>query len=190
VEKKTLRRADLVMSIILLLFAGFVFIMSYDLLRKTLANSDPDYAIWYRSAGLVPMIISFLLGVCAVFLFLKARSDGARFDFFTKDKVKGFFTGREFKVAISIIGLLAVYIFVLLGPVEEAIYNLFYSLGLPWFITGYVPYILMTFIFLGSFMIIFNKKKKKEIILSIIISLITSVIIAFLFGDLAMILLP
>lgn len=178
------------MSILLLLFAGFVFIMSFDLMRKTLANSDPDYAIWYRSAGLVPMIVSFLLGVCAVFLFLKARSDGAKFDFFTKEKIKGFFNGREFRVASIIIGLLAVYIFILLGPVEESIYNLFYNLGLPWFITGYVPYILMTFIFLGSFMIIFNKKKKKEIILSVIIALITSVLIAFLFGELAMILLP
>ena len=185
-----MRRADLVMSIVLLAFAIFVFILSLGLMQRTLGNPDPDYRIWYRSAGLVPMIVSFLLGVCAVSLFIKARRDGARFDFFTKDKVKTFFTSREFKVAVGIIGLLGVYIFVLLGPVEDALYNLFYNMGMPWFVTGYAPYILMTFIYLASFMIIFNAKKKKEILMSIGIAFVTSILIAYLFGELALILLP
>ncbi|WP_461206247.1 tripartite tricarboxylate transporter TctB family protein [Clostridium sp. DL1XJH146] len=191
-EKKTLRRADLAMSIVLLLIAAFVFIMSLQLMIRTLSLNNPDSAIWYRSSGLVPMIVSVLLAICALSLFSTAWKEGARFDFFTKEKVAHFFTCREFKVAGFVIGWLAFYIFILLGPVETAIYNALYDIeGISWIIPYYLPYVLMTFIYLFIFMISFSdRSKKRNWLTSLIISLIVSVIVAYLFGDIAMIILP
>ncbi|SHH59844.1 tripartite tricarboxylate transporter TctB family protein [Clostridium grantii] len=191
-EKQTLRRADLVMSIVLLSIAVFVFVISLELMIRTLSLTNPANAIWYRSSGLVPMIVSVLLAICSVSLFFKAWNDGARFDFFTKEKIAYFFTCREFKVAISIIGWLAIYIFILLGPMEKIIYDALYNVdGISWIIPYYLPYILMTFIFLFVFMIVFSDRgKRKNWITSAIISLSVSLIVAYLFGDVAMIILP
>ena len=119
-NKSTLRRADLVMSIFLFLFAAFVFYQSALLMHRTLNLNNEDYAVWYRSAGLVPMVVSTLLGVSAIGLFFRAWRVGARFDFFTKEKVVGFFTSREFRVSAFIIGWLAVYIICFVRPSRES----------------------------------------------------------------------
>lgn len=191
-EKKNLRRADLIMSIVMFIFAVAVFFAGAELMERTLNLKNPDNAIWYRSSGLMPMIVSVLLAISAVSLFVKAWRDGARFDFFTSEKIKWFFTCREFKVAGFVIGWLAIYIFVLLGPVEDAFYNFLYNIdGINWMIPYYLPYTLMTFIYLFVFMIVFNdRSKKKNWIVTLIISLTVSVVIAYLFGDVAMIILP
>lgn len=191
-DKKTLRKADLVMSILLILFSAFVFIMSLKLMNRTLNLNNEDYALWYRSAGLIPMIVSVLLAISAGSLFIKAWSEGARFDFFTKEKVKHFFTCREFRVAGFVIGWLAIYIFVLLGPVENWLYNALYAIpNINWIVPYYLPYILMTFVYLFVFMLVFSdKSKKREITVAAIISVIVAFVVAYLFGDVAMIILP
>lgn len=191
-EKKTLRRADLVMSIVLVILAIFIFIMSAKLMNRTLNLNNPDSAIWYRSSGLVPMIVSVLLAVSAISLFSTAWGDGARFDFFTKENTLSFFKGREFRVAGFVIGWLAVYIFILLGPVENALYEyLYYVPGIHWMVPYYLPYVVMTFIYLFIFIIVFNDRtKKSNWIKSVVISLTCSVLVAYLFGDVAMIILP
>lgn len=191
-EKKNLRRADLVMSIVIFLVAIAVFIASAKLMDRTLSLNNPDNAIWYRSSGLVPMIVSILLGLSAISLFATAWGEGARFDFFTKDKIKYFFTCRESRVASFVISWLAIYIFILLGPVEEVIYNFLYGIeGISWIIPQYLPYTIMTFIYLMVFIMAFNdRKSKKSWMITTIISLIVSVLVAYLFGDVAMIILP
>lgn len=191
-DKKTLRRADLVMSIFIFALAVFVFIMSAKLMQRTLNLHNQDYAIWYRSSGLVPMIVSVLLAISSISLFLKAWGDGARFDFFTKEKIKCFFNSREFRVATFIIAWLAIYIFVLLGPVEAGIYNILYDVkGIAWQIPYYLPYTIMTFIYLFVFMMMFSDRtKKKSWYTSLVLSLLVSVVVAYLFGDVAMIILP
>lgn len=191
-EKRTLRRADLVMAIVLIIFSVFVFIMGFQLMSRTLNLNNPDNALWYRSSGLMPMIVSVLLAISAVSLFLKAWGDGARFDFFTAEKIAHFFTCREFKIAAFVIGWLAIYIFILLGPVEDLIYEALYAMdGLHWMVPQFVPYIIMTFIYLFVFMIVFSdRSKKRNWIETTIISLGFSLLIAYLFGDVAMIILP
>lgn len=191
-DKQTLRRADLIMSTILLAFSVFVFILSAKLMNRTLNLNNPDSAIWYRSAGLIPMIVSVLLAISSIALFARARKEGAKFDFFKKEKFKNFFLSREFRIAGFIIGWLAVYIFVLLGPVEKVIYEVLYSInGISWIVPYYLPYILMTFIYLFVFIIAFNDRKiKKNWIISSVISLVVSVLVAYLFGNVAMIILP
>ena len=191
-DKKTLRKADLVMSIVLVLFAAFVFIMSLKLMNRTLNLKNEDQAIWYRSAGLIPMIVSVLLAISAGSLFATAWKEGARFDFLTKEKFKHFFTCREFRVAGFVIGWLAVYIFVLLGPVEDIVYNLLDAIpGIYWMVPYYIPYIIMTFIYLFVFIIVFSDRtKRSEWVKAIILSLIVSFLVAFLFGEVARVLLP
>jgi len=191
-EKNTLRRADLVMSIVIFLFATAMFFASAKLMIRTLNLNNPDNAIWYRSSGLVPMIVSVLLAISSIALFLNARREGAKFDFFTREKIQYFFTCREFKVAGFVIGWLAIYIFILLGPVEEVIYNMLYNInGISWIIPQYLPYTLMTFIYLFVFMMAFSDRtQKKSWRLAGLISLVVAVLVAYLFGDVAMIILP
>ena len=151
-DKKTLRKADLVMSMVLILFAVFVFSESMKLMDRTLNLENPDYAIWYRSAGLIPMIVSVLLAISAFSLFVTAWKSGARFDFFTKSKIKHFFTCRESRIAVFVIGWLAFYIFILLGPVQNLLYDGLYAIpGIHWMVPRYIPYVLMTFIYLFVF---------------------------------------
>jgi len=190
-KKSTLRKADLVMSILLLIFAIFVFYQASLLMHRTLNLNNEDNALWYRSAGLMPMVVSALLGISAISLFVRAWREGARFDFFTSEKVKGFFGGRELRVALFVILWLAFYIFVLLGPVEEAIYNGLYDAGVFWMIYQYLPYMLMTFVYLFVFMMAFNDVKKlKDWVISFVISLVSSALIAYLFGHVALVVLP
>lgn len=190
-NKSTLRRADLVMSIFLFLFAAFIFYQSSLMMSRTLNLSNEDYAVWYRSAGLMPMIVSILLGASAISLFFRAWRVGARFDFFTREKVKGFFTSREFRVATFIIGWLAVYIFVLLGPVEKGIKDWLYGIDAYWMITQYLPYFLMTFIYLDTFIMVFSDiKKVRSWVIAGVTSIITAALVTYLFGEVAMIVLP
>jgi len=185
-DKKTLRRADLITSIVFFLFSVFVFVMSLQLLIRTFERKND----WYMSSGLVPMIVSVLLAICSIALFVRARRDGAKFDFLDKEHIKKFFKSRELKVAVTIIGMLAFYLFIMLRFVEEWIKKIFRMLDAPGWVRYYVPYAIVTFIYLFAFMIVFNEKSKENIIKSMLISLIASGLIAYLFGDVAMILLP
>ncbi len=165
-EKKTLRKADMVTSIVLMAIAVSWFGLSIPLLIKTVRSGEH----FYISAGLFPMIISGLLGLCAANLFFKARKDGARFDFFKADKVIALIKSRESRIAAVIIGLMAVYIFILLPLVS---------------------YSIATFIFLFLFMLYFKGLRSvKGVLIIFIISAVTTAILSYGFGELAMIPLP
>lgn len=162
---KTLRRADLVTSVALMIvsFAGIT--MSVPLLLRTLARER----FWYKSAGLFPMIVCLLLGICAVILFIRAKKDGASFDFFTREKIIGFFKLREFRVATAVIIFLAVYIFIMLPLMS---------------------YETATFIYLFVFMFAFMEKNFKNGIKTLLISAAATAALTYGFGHLAMIPLP
>jgi len=165
-EKTTLRRADLVTSVILMIISTTGIALSIPMLLKTARENGQIY----KSAGLFPLIICILLGLCAVNLFLHARKDGAKLDFFTIEKIKGLIKSREFKICFAIIGLTALYIFVLLP---------------------YISYGAATFVFLSAFMIYFKGlKNRKGIIISLAVSAIATFILTYGFGNLAMIPLP
>lgn len=164
-EKQHLRRADLVTSIIIFVFAVFVFANAVMLMNDTLGKGKD----WFVSAGLFPMIISVMLALCAFLLFSKARKDGARLDFFKVDKIKNLAKSREFQVACIVIGLLAVYIFILL-PL--------------------LVYWAATFIYLYSFMLIFGKRTLKGFIVMTIVAVLSTIALTYGFGTLAMIPLP
>lgn len=165
-EKGTLRKADMITSIILMIISISGFFMSLQLLLKTLSRGKD----WFESAGLFPMIVTFFLGMCAVSLFRTARKDGAKFDFLTMEKAAALIKSKEFKVASIVIGTLAAYIIVLMLPGKL--------------------YVIATFIYLLTSMLMFQKRTKKAIINSIIISVVATAVLAFGFGQLAMIPLP
>lgn len=165
-EKSTLRRADLVTSVILMLVAIGGFYMSLLLFLKTLDRGKD----WFKSAGLFPMIILFFLFVCSLMLFTKARRDGARFDFFTKDKVIHLFKSKEFQVAIIVIGMLAGYIFVLIPLLS---------------------YWISTSIYVFGFMVYFKKERSlKDLLKILIITVCVTAALTYGFGTLAQIPLP
>lgn len=166
-EKKTMRRADLITSIVLMIYSVGMFTMSLKLILRSLEKNRD----WYQSAGLFPVIVSIFLFLCAISLYKTARKDGANFKFISFENAKEFVKSSEVKVASTIIGVIAAYIFILLP--------------LKW-----LKYEISTFMFLFGFMFIFNKKDMKSIIKTIIISIIATAMLTYGFGQLAMIPLP
>ena len=166
-EKQNLRRADLITSIILFFYSAGMFIMSIQLIIRTLERNRH----WYQSAGLFPLITSVLLIICALSLFRTAIIAGANLKFINMSNAISLFKTREFKSTAVVIGLIATYIFVLL-PIK------------------WLKYEYSTFVFIFGFMMIFNKKDMKSFIMSLMISIIATVLLTYGFGKLAMIPLP
>lgn len=190
-KKSTLRRADLIFSIILILISVMTLIESYSLLfnpfgRKNYVPTAEEKAAaiktWYESPALFPAIIALFLLLCAVFLLRVAIKDGAKIDFFTNEKIKMFFTLRETHVAVIVIGILCVYVFLLI-PFCRKYLDLF-----PKF-QGF-PFMIATFISLVAQMIVFNEKSTKKILISILVAMLSAIAITYGFGTLAMIPLP
>ena len=107
-------------------------------------------------------------------LLVHARREGARFDFIQKDKVVAFIKSKEFLAFVIIAVLLAAYVFAIL-PLCRKYLNLF-----PKF-QGF-PFLIGTFVFMSAFIIIFNKKTLKKILVSLLVAGCASAAITYAFG--------
>lgn len=165
-NKQTLRKMDLITSILLLIISVAGCIMSVQLVVKTLQSGRQ----WFESAGLFPMLVTFFLGMCSISLFLTAKKDGAGFDFLTKEKVLALAGMKEFKTGSLVVGLFGLYIFIMMTPGRQ--------------------YELATFFYLLVSMLVFQKRSKKSIIKSIVIAAVATAVLTFGFGQLAMVPLP
>ncbi|MDP3447825.1 MAG: tripartite tricarboxylate transporter TctB family protein [Eubacteriales bacterium] len=190
-KKENLRRADLMFSIVLILLSIFVFVKSigyfFNPFSRDFAlvsgDSIKDAMInWNESPALLPLILSALLLLCGVSLLHIAKRQGAKIDFLTKEKVKALFKNRELYVVLIVVGTLCLYIFLLI-PLFRKHLNFF-----PRFQA--FPFMLATFVYLFSTMVIFNKKSFKKILFSLITAAIAAGVIAYGFGIAAMIPLP
>lgn len=190
-KKETLRRADLLFSIVLMVVSVWFGVKSALLFRNPFSKSADlltkeeiatNLSDWYNSPGLIPLIFSVLLLLCAVILFRTAWKEGARFDFFTKEKTIAFLHNDEFHVAIKVIGLMGVYLFGLIPLCRNTIDFI------PTF-QGF-PFLVATFIYLFTFVIWFNEKTVKKIVMSLIVAGVGSAAITLGFGSVAQILLP
>lgn len=190
-EKKTLRRADLVFSIILIVVSVLTMIESIKLFFnpfgrdfEKVSPEDVKACItnWYESPALLPFILAAILLFLAVCLMHVALKDGAKLDFFTKEKIHAFFHNRETGVAAIVIGILCIYIFVLIPQCRS------YLDFFPTF-QGF-PFMVATFISLAAQMIVFNEKKIKKIVQSLVIAALAAAAVTYGFGTLAMIPLP
>ena len=118
-----LRRADLIFSIILMLVSIWFGVKSILLFSNPFSKDwdiitqeeiDRNLSEWFKSPGLIPLIFSFFLLVCSIVLLITAIKQGARFDFFKKEKILALFKNKEFHTASIVIGLLAIYLFIML----------------------------------------------------------------------------
>lgn len=190
-KKSTLRRADLMFSYVLMALSVYIVIesvglfinpfgrdfstVSGDQLKSYLTN-------WYKSAGLMPFILAFVIMALAILLRGIAVKDGAKLDFFTLPHLKYFVSLRETRVAVIVVAIFCAYIFGLL-PYCRANFNFY-----PKF-QGF-PFMIATFFFLAAQMVVFGEKKVKAIITSLIVAALASGAITYGFGMMALIPLP
>lgn len=89
-EKSSLRRADLVFSLLLMLGSLWFMIQSIKLFLNPFGRkweAVPAEAIketltfWYKSPALMPFFVSLLVLLCSIMLFHVAMKAGARIDF-------------------------------------------------------------------------------------------------------------
>jgi len=165
-EKNTLRKYDLLFSIILIIFAIFVAINGIVLVIQ---GAKIPGVKWYSSPGIMPIIIAFFTIICAISLYKIAKKDGANFEFLNGKNIKSLFAEKSTQNTLFIIALLAIYIYVLLKI---------------------LPYALATFLFLFVFIAFFKGETKKEIIVALIVSAVTTALLVYGFGSLAQIPLP
>jgi hypothetical protein len=191
VEKSSLRRADLVFSIVLMLGSLWFMIQSIKLFLNPFGRkweAVPAEAIketltfWYKSPALMPFFVSLLVLLCSVMLFHVAMKAGARIDFIKKDKIAAFLKNREFQSFLKITLLLCIYAFVLI-PVSGRL------LGRIRIIRGF-PFLVATFIYLLSMMLAFGHRRIGHVIRSVLVSLLVSGFVTYAFGTLAKIPLP
>lgn len=190
-KKSSLRRADLVFTLFLMLVSVWTMLESVKMFFNPFARpfakvsgEDIKNSIlnWYMSPALMPFIFAACLLLCSILLYLHARNDGARFDFFTKEKVKSFFQAREFKVASLIIVIMTFYVFALV-PFCRAHFDYFHEFqGFPFMIASFICILTQT--------LIFGKRTPPRIALGILISAVAAAAITYGFGVLAMIPLP
>lgn len=190
-DKTTLRKADLLFSILLICISIWTMIQSVKLFFNPFGRKMEDInpeelktllIQWYQSPALLPMMLAFLLLVCAIVLMHYALKQGAKLDFIKKKNIIKILHNREFYVVIAVVMTLFIYIFVVI-PLCRRYLNFF-----PRF-QGF-PFMIATFLYLLSMMLLFNEKKLKPMLLSFLISAGAAGAITFGFGVIAMIPLP
>lgn len=170
-EKKTLRRTDLVFSVVLILISVYVFLASIGLLfnpfgrdfaKLTGDRIKENMINWHISPALMPFLLSLFLFFCALMLLRNARREGARFDFIKWSKLVDLFKQRETHSFFIVTSLLCLYVFVLM-PLCRTYVNFF-----PRFQA--FPFMIATFVYLALMMIVFNQKTFKKILLSLLVA--------------------
>ena len=177
-KKDTLRRADLIFSLVLMGISVFTLIESYSLLCNPFQRADitqeaiaSNIADWYESIAIVPMILAvFIMKLLGSYRIIK------------KENVQKLLKNREFKVAVSITVILLVYIKGLIPFFRKTIdfFPKFQAF----------PFMIATFIMLFVMMIAFAERTKKHVVTSLIVSAVSAAAISYGFGMLALIPLP
>lgn len=163
-NKQSLRKADFIMAIILYAVSIFFSINSIKLIIRTISKKGE----WYISAGLVPLLVCILLFICATVLLVNSLKSGISFKNDLKT-LKSKLLNRQFLSTAFIVGWFALYIFIFLK---------------------YLPYEVSTIIFLEGFIIAFSQKNLKKMIIGAAVSVITTLLIVWCFGNLVGIPLP
>lgn len=193
-NKLSLRKADLVFSVVLMGISVVVMIQSIKLFFNPFGRQFEDVSAeevkasiveWTKSPALLPLILAAFLMLCAVFLMINARREGARFDISIngiKEKLTILRKSREAQVLLIITALLFSYVFLLI-PFCRANFNFFNTFQ------GF-PFMVATFLFMFAMIAIFNQKTVCKILISLLVAAIASGLIAYGFGVIAMIPLP
>ncbi|MBU0935557.1 MAG: tripartite tricarboxylate transporter TctB family protein [Spirochaetes bacterium] len=190
-EKQTLRRADMLFSIFLMLASLWYAFQSLKLFLNPFGRSwetvpaealKETFTFWYKSPALMPLLVAFVLFVCALSLFHVARRAGAKIDFFNLSAIRSFLANREFRTFVLITVLLCVYAFVLIPGSRWLLGGIRIIRGFSFFVA--------TFLYLLAMMLAFGRRKGKHVLLSFLVSSTASLLITLAFGTLARIPLP
>ena len=177
-KKTTLRRMDLVFSIILMMLSVWIMIncvkmffnpFGREFARVSGEDIKDSILNWYLSPALVPFIFACCLMICAIALYKIARANGLLHN-------------HEMHVAVLVIAILTIYIKGLI-PLCRAALDIF-----PTF-QGF-PFMIATFVCLVAQMIVFSKKNAKKMIAAVVVAAIAAAAVTYGFGTLAMIPLP
>ncbi len=225
-SKKNTRKADFVFGIILILISFWFGIRSAFLFKNPFGKASDklteiqiqkNLADWYNSPGLIPLIFSVLLFICAVALLINAVKELKNMKIaelngnIEIDKIENKKENKEENFADNIEEnveknteidekkgsffeqgefLISVKVIGLLGAYLFILIPLFRKFlnVIPTF-QGF-PFLLATFVYLGVFIIMFNEKTVKKIITSLIVAAAGSAAITIGFGVAAKILLP
>ena len=163
-NKQTLRKLDLVFSVVLFAFSLFFFVNALKMPRENLGSFGGNSVA--TAPGILPAIISGILMLLAVLLFVSAYKENARIT--REDLLKALAavkSRQSLRIALVVL-IVIVYAFLLLGN---------------------IPYSLATAVYLFVFMLVFKADKIWKLAL---ISVITALCIWAFFGQVAMIPLP
>lgn len=159
-DNKKFRSADLLVSIVLIIFGIAVTILSIQLIV-----TGPGDAI-YLSNGLMPLIIGVLITLMSVSVLIHAIKEGGTLAEFKPATVVSALKSREGLSTLFILAWLAVYIWVLLEI---------------------LPYVFATFIYLW---VMFRVYYRKNIVVETIIAIAISLLVTVAFGTLVNVPLP
>jgi hypothetical protein len=157
---KGMPRADFVMGLILMAFS--VFIIRESLRMPTF---EKDWGGFYAAPGFVPMIFGGIIFLMSLFLWIRAMRNKGYEMGITRDKVRSFLrskTVHRWCLAIC--------------------YSFFF-----FFLLGRIYFYLAAFIVLFLFMVTFGKEKLLNVL---IISIVTSAAIYFVFTRIFLVPLP
>jgi hypothetical protein len=191
VEKSSLRRADLLFSVFLIIGSFLYFIETIKLFINPFGRTwetvpaeafKETFTFWYQSPALLPFLVSILLFLCGLVLLRVARKDGARLDFISKAKIAVFLRNREFRTFIVTAVLICVYAFVLIPQCRTYLNIIRGFRGFPFFVA--------TFLYLFAMMMAFGNKRKRHLFTSLLVSVLASGFVTYAFGTLAKIPLP
>jgi len=191
VEKQTLRRADLLFSVFLMLASLWYAFQSLKLFLNPFGRTwetvpaealKDTFTFWYKSPALLPFLVASILFVCALSLFHMARRAGARVDFLNRVAIRSFLANREFRTFLLITVLLCAYAFFLIPGSRWLLGGIRIIRGFSFFVA--------TFLYLLAMMLVFGRGKGRHFLQSLLVSLSASLLITLAFGTLARIPLP
>jgi putative tricarboxylic transport membrane protein len=171
-NEENLRKSDIVVAPVLFVFGVFMVIES---LRMPVVEVTRDPEKWYAAPGLFPGFIGIVLALQAIILFiigLKGLKETK--GIISKADIRNardFLKSSVFRRLVTAASLLFIYVVVMLG---------------------HIPYLVSTFIYLSANMLIFSSDKLevRHVIKLLIISVISSGIVAYGFSHFALIPLP
>jgi hypothetical protein len=136
-DKKTkkMRDGDIVISTFFIVGSLWT---AYESIRMSYEMYSKGLATLYTVPGLFPLIVSIAILGCSISVLLNALRVGGDLKFLSPDSLKKTFSDFEAFIPAIVFGLLAVYVFVL---VER------------------VPFVIGTFLFISTMMVIFKAAK-------------------------------
>jgi len=137
-DKSQLRKADIIISFVLFAFSVLFLIFALKMPAKIYIQVTGQPSGIYTAPGIFPIFISIILILESMLLFRTGLKGAKRFSVEDIRHSIDYIRTDTFKRLVTVIGLLILYIFILLGRIR---------------------YDLATFIYLFSNMVIFRPKK-------------------------------